>query len=51
LDAYSVSVFDLSDTWVRDNAGGLLLRLRQVTTVIDPITSRSTVAGLSNQES
>jgi hypothetical protein len=33
--AYSVSVADFCDTWVRDDAGRLLLRLRQVTTVID----------------
>jgi hypothetical protein len=48
---YSVSIFDFCDTWVRDSAGGLLLRLREVTTVIDTVTSRPTVADVLNQES
>jgi hypothetical protein len=51
--AYSVTVADFSDTWVRDDAGALLLRLRQVTTVIDinaPAT-RPSVADLSNEAS
>jgi hypothetical protein len=48
--AYSVTVADFCDTWVRDDAGGLLLRLRQVTTVIDidAPASRPKVADLSN---
>jgi hypothetical protein len=48
--AYSVSVADFCDTWVRDDAGALLLRLRQVTTVIDinAPTSRPKVADLPN---
>src|SRR6202790_1300714 len=48
--AYSVSVADFCDTWVRDDADGLLLRLRQVTTVIDinALASRPKVADLSN---
>ena len=48
--AYSVSVADFCDTWVRDDAGGLLLRLRQATTVIDinAPTSRPKVADLPN---
>ncbi|MCU1659409.1 MAG: hypothetical protein JWO57_4065 [Pseudonocardiales bacterium] len=48
---YTVSIFDFCDTWVRDGNGGLLLRLREVTTVIDTVTSRPTVAELLNQES
>ena len=49
--AYSVSVADFCDIWVRDDAGGLLLRLRQVTTVIDidAPASRPKVADLSNE--
>ena len=48
--AYSVTVADFCDTWVRDDADGLLLRLRQVTTVIDinAPASRPKVADLSN---
>jgi hypothetical protein len=49
--AYSVSIFDFRDTWVRDGAGGLLLRLREVTTVIDAVTTRPTVAEMLSQES
>jgi hypothetical protein len=51
--AYSVSVADFCDTWVRDDAGALLLRLRQVTTVIDinAPTSRPKVADLPNEAS
>ncbi|MCW2734656.1 MAG: hypothetical protein JWR13_5472 [Mycobacterium sp.] len=47
--AYSVTVADFCDTWVRDDAGGLLLRLRQVTTVIDidAPASRPKVADLT----
>jgi hypothetical protein len=51
--AYSVTVADFCDTWVRDDAGALLLRLRQVTTVIDINTpaSRPKVADLANEAS
>jgi hypothetical protein len=51
--AYSLSVLDFCDTWVRDDAGVLLLRLRQATTVIDinAPTSRPKVADLSNEVS
>lgn len=51
--AYSLSVLDFCDTWVRDDAGALLLRLRQTTTVIDinAPTSRPKVADLSNEVS
>lgn len=51
--AYSVTVADFCDTWVRDDAGGLLLRLRQVTTVIDidAPASRPKVADLPNEVS
>jgi hypothetical protein len=48
---YSFSIFDFRDTWVRDGAGGLLLRLRVATTVIDTVTTRPTVAEMLNQES
>jgi hypothetical protein len=48
---YSVSIFDCRDTWVRDGAGGLLLRLREMATVFDPVTSRPTVSELLSQES
>jgi hypothetical protein len=51
--AYSVTVADFCDTWVRDDTGALLLRLRQVTTIIDvnAPTSRPKVADLSNAAS
>lgn len=51
--AYSVTVADFCDTWVRDDAGGLLLRLRQVTTVIDvnAPTSRPKISDLANEAS
>jgi hypothetical protein len=51
--AYSLSVLDFSDTWVRDDAGALLLRLRHAATVIDinAPTSRPKVADLSNEAS
>ena len=51
--AYSLSVLDFCDTWVVDGTGALLLRLRQVTTVIDinAPTSRPKVADLSNEAS
>jgi hypothetical protein len=49
--AYSVAVHDFCDTWVRDDLGGLLLRLRQVTTVMAAPLSRPTVADLPNQVS
>jgi hypothetical protein len=51
--AYSVTVGDFCDTWVRDEAGALLLRLRQVTTIIDinAPTSRPKVADLPNEAS
>jgi hypothetical protein len=51
--AYSVTVADFCDTWVREDAGALLLRLRQVTTVIDinAPASRPKVADLSNEAS
>jgi hypothetical protein len=51
--AYSVTVADFCDTWVRDDAGGLLLRLRQVTTVIDidAPASRPKVDDLPNEVS
>jgi hypothetical protein len=48
---YNVSIFDCRDTWVRDGAGGLLLRLREMTTVIDTVTARPTVSELLSQES
>jgi hypothetical protein len=51
--AYSVTVADFCDTWVRDDAGALLLRLRQVSTVIDvnAPASRPSVDNLSNEVS
>jgi hypothetical protein len=51
--AYSVTVADFCDTWVRDDTGALLLRLRQVSTVIDvnAPTSRPKVADLSSEVS
>jgi hypothetical protein len=51
--AYSVSVADFSDTWVRDDAGGVLLRLREVTTVIDidAPASRPKLTDLPNEVS
>jgi lysine/ornithine N-monooxygenase len=51
--AYSLSVLDFCDTWVRDDAGALLLRLRQASTVIDinAPTSRPKVADLPNEAS
>lgn len=51
--AYSTTVADFSDTWVRDDAGGLQLRLRQVTTVVDvdAPASRPKVADLPNEVS
>ncbi|HXO52926.1 MAG TPA: hypothetical protein VN888_18285 [Mycobacterium sp.] len=51
--AYSVTVADFCDTWVRDDAGALLLRLREVTTIIDinAPTSRPKVADLSDAAS
>ncbi|MDT5350960.1 MAG: hypothetical protein QOH91_4247 [Mycobacterium sp.] len=51
--AYSVTVADFCDTWVSDDAGGLLLRLRQVATVIDidAPASRPKVADLPNEVS
>jgi hypothetical protein len=48
---YKVSIFDCRDTWVRDGEGGLLLRLREMTMVIDQVTSRPTVSELLSQES
>jgi hypothetical protein len=51
--AYSVTVADFCDTWVRDDTGALLLRLRQVSTIIDlnaPAT-RPSVADLPSEVS
>jgi hypothetical protein len=51
--AYSVTVVDFCDTWVRDDAGALLLHRRQASTIIDvnPPATRPSVADLSNEVS